>query len=87
MKKIDVRQELEANIEELNATCVSERYVDNEDYNDLIDDCYPDVSIGGLTWTASQVLFEMDPICYSIGFDEYTSNQISDLEHELESME
>jgi len=87
MEKMDARQELEAKIEELNATCVSERYVDNEHYNYLIDDRYPDVSIGGCTWTASQVLFEMDPICYSVGFNDYTSDQISDLEYELESME
>lgn len=49
-------------------------YTDNQDFNDFIDDVYPAVKIGGLTFSASKILFELDPIAYRLSAIEYIDN-------------
>lgn len=43
----------------------------NEEYDDMLDSCYPSVKIGAFEFSASDVLFELDPIAYRIGLDEW----------------
>ena len=40
-------------------------------YDDMLDECNPEIKIGTLTYCPSQVLKDCDPIAYRIGFDEY----------------
>lgn len=47
-------------------------------YDDMLDEVTPDIEIGYLSWTASRVLQEMDPIAYRCGFNDYESAQIED---------
>jgi predicted RNA-binding Zn-ribbon protein involved in translation (DUF1610 family) len=47
-----------------------EKYTE-EDYRDMLDDCYPEVSVGGISWSASAVLEEMDPTAFHCGFSDY----------------
>lgn len=50
-------------------------YVFDEDaYDEMLDECYPDYEIGDLSYTASQVLKEVDPVAYDIGRDEYVDS-------------
>jgi hypothetical protein len=47
-------------------------------YDELLDDCYPEVKIGYSTFSPSDVLRRMDPTCYEIGFTEYCDNAADD---------
>lgn len=49
-------------------------YTDNQEFNEYFDSIYPDVKIGGLTFDASRVLFELDPIAYRLSAIEYIDN-------------
>ena len=45
--------------------------IDGEEmFEELLDDCYPEVKIGYLTFSPSQVMKELDPIAFKIGVDE-----------------
>lgn len=47
-------------------------------YDDMLDETHDDVEIGYITFTASQILNECDPIAYETGFSDYTSAQVED---------
>jgi hypothetical protein len=42
-----------------------------ESFNQLLDECYPEVSIGYSIFTASEILECCDPIAYRIGLQEH----------------
>ena len=42
-----------------------------ESYDAMLDECYPDVKIGYSTFTASEILFNCDPIMYEQGLLDY----------------
>ena len=44
-----------------------------EQYDDMLDDLYGPVRIGTLTYDASRVLKEVDPIAYRVGLSDYES--------------
>lgn len=53
--------------------------VDGEEmFEELLDDCYPEIKIGCCTWSPSQVMKELDPIAFNIGVDENLSNLAED---------
>jgi hypothetical protein len=39
-------------------------------FEELLDECYPEVKIGCCTFSPSQVMKELDPICFDIGVKE-----------------
>jgi len=43
----------------------------NEDFDQMLDDCYPAFTIGSMTFYPSQILFDCDPIAYQISVDEF----------------
>ena len=43
----------------------------NEDFDEMLDECYPTYSIGSMTFYPSQILFDCDPIAYRIAVSEY----------------
>jgi hypothetical protein len=47
-----------------------EKYTES-DYNMMLDECYPDCTIAGQTFTTSYALKELDPIAYQCGFNDY----------------
>ena len=47
-----------------------EKYTE-EDYDNMLDDCYDPLVIGDITLDASRVLKECDPIAYNCGFSDY----------------
>lgn len=47
-------------------------------YDDMLNECYPEVDICGYTYTPSHALKEVDPIAYRVGFNDF----VSDLESE-----
>ena len=42
----------------------------DEMFEELLDECYPEISIGCCTFSPSQVMKELDPICFNIGVTE-----------------
>ena len=45
--------------------------VDGEEmFEELLDECYPEIQIGCCTFSPSQVMQELDPVCFRIGVTE-----------------
>lgn len=47
-------------------------------FDEMLDECYPDIHIGNLTYTASQALKAVDPIAYREGLADYVDSLGSD---------
>jgi len=48
-----------------------------EMYDDLLNECYP-VKVGYMTFDASKLLAEQDPIAYRTGFNDYVDSLSED---------
>jgi hypothetical protein len=46
-----------------------------EAYNEMLDETNPEIVIGSLRYSPSQVLREVDPIAYRVGLSEWESFQ------------
>lgn len=42
-----------------------------EMYKDMLDECYDTVQIAGMTYLTSQALYDVDPITYRVGFNDW----------------
>jgi hypothetical protein len=85
MKKYYLNEE-EITKEEFNEQlegCITE-YVDNN-YDDLLDEDNEEYRIGYLTFSASEVLKNCDPVAYRCGFSDYESEVLEEAENELEN--
>jgi DNA repair exonuclease SbcCD ATPase subunit len=74
---------------------------DDDEYSKWIDEIYTPYCIGYMTFDASRILKELDPIAYNCGFSDYIDSldisdseeykelesEIEDLESELEDLE
>jgi hypothetical protein len=43
-------------------------------YDEMLDDCYPAVTIAGMEYTTSYALRELDPIAYRCGLLDYADS-------------
>jgi hypothetical protein len=50
-------------------------YEIEEQYKSMLDECYPVYSIGGMEYSASDILKECDPIAYRVGLSDYEGTQ------------
>ena len=50
------------------------REVSEEEYDDMLDDCYGEIEVCGLTYWASSLLKRIDPIAYRCGLSDYESS-------------
>jgi len=55
--------------------------VDEDAYDDWLNEIDGDIQIGSLTYTASQVLSSVDPIAYRCGFSDYVNIKAEDWEY------
>lgn len=53
-----------------------------ERYDEMLDECEEEVKICGMSYCASRVLKEVDPIAYNCGFSDYVS-QLESEDHTL----
>ena len=51
-------------------------------YDDMLDDCYQDVVIAGLAYSASVAFKRIDPIAYRVGMSDYESSLRTDYEYD-----
>ena len=49
-----------------------------DQYNEMLDDCYPPVNVCGYEYDPSRALKELDPIAYRVGFSDYCSSLEAD---------
>lgn len=59
-------------------------YVDGH-YDDMLDETYQDYEIGDLTFSASQVLKECDPIAYGCGLNDLADSELREANRQLET--
>jgi hypothetical protein len=61
-----------------------------ESFEQYLDDVHPEVTIAGITFSASRVLREMDPIAFQVYMSDYASASNMDIEvveeHELDTL-
>tara|TARA_R110002020_G_scaffold291323_1_gene506782 strand:+ start:338 stop:508 length:171 start_codon:yes stop_codon:yes gene_type:complete len=50
------------------------REVSEEEYDEILDDCYGEIEVCGLTYWASSLLKCIDPIAYRCGLSDYESS-------------
>jgi hypothetical protein len=50
-------------------------------YDDMLDDCYPEIKVGGLMYSQSVALYRLDPIAYQVGMNDYESSLRTDYEN------
>ena len=55
--------------------------ITKESFDQALDDLYPDVKIGYSTFTASEILFNCDPVAYRIGLSEH-EDYLAEMEKE-----
>jgi predicted nucleic acid-binding Zn-ribbon protein len=60
---------------------------DDTNYDDFLNDCNPMIKIGSLEYTPSEVLKNVDEVAYDCGYDDYCSQEISDIEDQTEELE
>jgi hypothetical protein len=44
----------------------------------MLDECYPEISLGCCSWTPSHVMSELDPTAYRIGVQEHIDSLVED---------
>ena len=40
-------------------------------YDDMLNECYPEVEVAGLTFDPAEVIFNCDPVAYRCGLIDY----------------
>jgi len=46
-------------------------------YDDMLDEIYPECKIGGMNYSTSRALKEVDPTAYRVGFVDWLDSEIS----------
>jgi hypothetical protein len=47
-------------------------------FDEMLDECYPEIELGCCSWSPSHVMSELDPIAYRIGVSEQVSSLVED---------
>ena len=55
------------------------------DYDDELDENHQDYEIMGLSFSASRVLKECDPIAYKCGLNDFVDSELEEANHQLET--
>ena len=56
--------------------------IDEEElFEQMLDDCYEDVTLGSLSWSPSYVMKQLDPIAFRCGVSEYIDGLMQDGEY------
>jgi len=49
--------------------------MDEQDYEDYLNEAYGDIDVCGMSYPAGQVLREIDPTAFDVGFADWSSEQ------------
>lgn len=61
-------------------------HIDEETYDDMLDECYEPVVICGMVYSPSIALYRVDPIAYQVYRSEWEDSVARDIVSELEKM-
>jgi hypothetical protein len=50
-------------------------------YDEMLDDCFPEIKVGGLMYSQSVALYRIDPIAYQTGMNDYESSLRTDYDN------
>lgn len=53
-------------------------------YDELLNEVYPEVQIGGLSFRPSDILHNCDPIAHNVGFNDWLDSVLEDYEEDEE---
>lgn len=56
-------------------------------YDDMLDECYGDVNICGIEYSASLALYRVDQTAYRCGMNDYYDGLSRDISDEIENMQ
>lgn len=56
-----------------------------DEYFDVLNDCYESVEIAGITFDPADILKQLDPIAYRCGLRDYLDSRFTDIKYDLES--
>lgn len=59
--------------------------ISTDEYRDFIDEIYPVVKIGNLSFNPGTILEECDPVAFRVGLGDYESEIQSELEEAIEN--
>ena len=68
------------------AEYIVENGINEAEYDEMLDECYGEVKIWGISYSSSLVLYKLDEVAYYCGLNDYRSRQQSDIEYELNRM-
>lgn len=60
--------------------------LDESYYDKMLDDCYDEIEICGLSYAPSLALYRVDEVAYRCGMNDYYDTLRGDIEYELERM-
>jgi hypothetical protein len=66
-----MKEYTEKQIEYIEETCNT---IGDEEYREWLDEVIGEVQVGNLTFDASRIIEELDPIAFRCGFSDYTSS-------------
>jgi len=69
------------------ASCYIIENMDDSYYDDMLDECYGEIEICGLSYSPSIALYRVDEIAYNCGRNDYYDSLSGDIEYELERMD
>lgn len=72
-KLLDAEKQLLGIQEEINNFDASD-YVTENQYDDMLDDCYGEIEICGMSYVASVALESVDPTAYRCGYNDYVDS-------------
>lgn len=79
--------ELETEIQELNERLSKLENNETEDeYDNMLDECTPEIKIGTLTYLPSQVLKNVDKIAYNCSYSEFIDEEMSELNEKIQDL-
>lgn len=55
-------------------------------YKEMLEESYGTIKIGYSEFTAGEILKEMDPIAYNVGYNDFTSQEMDDIQYTLENL-
>lgn len=62
-------------------------HVDDEPYDEMLDECYGEIEICGMSYSASVALYRVDECAYRCGRNDYYDSLASDIAYEIERMD
>ncbi len=51
---------------------------DRQDYDDMLDECYPEFKLGEMTFYPSDILKNCDPVAYRCGYNDYCDGELEE---------